>query len=114
MRSLLVNARCIVVKVGSSLVTDDGRGLDRAAIAAWADQISRLTKQGKKVVLVSSGAVAEGMQRMGWSKRPTACTPCKPVFAGRCLKGVGNKEYTDGQAEGLCEHSVPAGLCNKT
>jgi glutamate 5-kinase len=72
MSSLLLDARCLVVKVGSSLVTNNGEGLDRAAIAAWADQISSLVKQGRHVVLVSSGAVAEGMQRLGWHKRPTA------------------------------------------
>ena len=48
MKSLLASARCIVVKVGSSLVTNDGRGLDQAAIAAWADQIARLRHLGEK------------------------------------------------------------------
>jgi len=81
MKSLLANARHIVVKVGSSLVTNDGRGLDQAAIAAWADQIARLTLHGKKVVLVSSGAVAEGMQRLGWSKRPTAVNELQAAAA---------------------------------
>lgn len=69
--SLLLEASVIVVKVGSSLVTNNGNGLDREAIAAWAAQISMLVKQNKQVVLVSSGAVAEGMQRLGWKKRPT-------------------------------------------
>jgi glutamate 5-kinase len=68
--SLLANSKVLIVKVGSSLVTNNGEGLDRAAIAAWAAQISALVKQGKQVVLVSSGAVAEGMQRLGWKKRP--------------------------------------------
>lgn len=68
--SLLQNSKTLIVKVGSSLVTNNGEGLDRSAIAAWAEQISRLVKQGKHVVLVSSGAVAEGMQRLGWKKRP--------------------------------------------
>lgn len=70
-KSLLQDANVIVVKVGSSLVTNNGNGLDREAIAAWAAQISALVKNGKQVVLVSSGAVAEGMQRLGWKKRPT-------------------------------------------
>ncbi len=69
-QSLLINTKTLIVKVGSSLVTNNGEGLDRAAIAAWAAQISTLVKQGKQVVLVSSGAVAEGMQRLGWKKRP--------------------------------------------
>jgi glutamate 5-kinase len=68
--SLLANSRTLIVKVGSSLVTNNGEGLDKQAIAAWATQISALVKQGKQVVLVSSGAVAEGMQRLGWKKRP--------------------------------------------
>jgi glutamate 5-kinase len=68
--SLLQNSKTLIVKVGSSLVTNNGEGLDRNAIAAWAAQISALIAQGKQVVLVSSGAVAEGMQRLGWKKRP--------------------------------------------
>jgi len=69
-KSLLLNSKTFVVKVGSSLVTNNGEGLDRASIAAWAAQISALAKQGKQIVLVSSGAVAEGMQRLGWKRRP--------------------------------------------
>jgi len=72
MSSLLAKARRLVVKVGSSLVTNDGRGLDRAAIARWAAQIAQLRRDGREVVLVSSGAIAEGMQRLSWSKRPHA------------------------------------------
>ena len=58
-KSLLLEAKVIVVKVGSSLVTNNGNGLDQVAIAAWAGQIADLAQQGKQVVLVSSGAVAE-------------------------------------------------------
>ncbi len=61
-----------VVKIGSSLITDDGRGLNLKAISEWAEQIARLRETGKEVVLVSSGAVAEGMSRLGWKKRPRA------------------------------------------
>ena len=60
----------LVMKVGSSLVTNHGQGLDRSAIAGWASQIARLRAQGYEVVLVSSGAIAEGMQRLGWTRRP--------------------------------------------
>lgn len=81
MTSLLLNAKCLVVKVGSSLVTNNGAGLDQAAIAAWADQIARLVKSGKQVVLVSSGAVAEGMQRLGWKKRPVAINELQAAAA---------------------------------
>lgn len=62
----------LVVKVGSSLVTNGGQGLDHAALARWAKQISALRELEHEVVLVSSGAIAEGMQRLGWKKRPHA------------------------------------------
>jgi len=65
-------AKTLVVKVGSSLVTNDGRGLDVDAIARWAAQIARLHLDGKRCILVSSGAIAAGMQRLGWSRRPHA------------------------------------------
>jgi glutamate 5-kinase len=70
--SRLANARRFVVKVGSSLVTNRGAGLDVAAIANWVGQVATLRAAGKEVVLVSSGAIAEGMQRLGWRKRPVA------------------------------------------
>ena len=66
------DARRIVIKVGSSLVTNDGRGLDHAALSRWATQIAQLRSAGKEVLLVSSGAIAEGMQRLGWGRRPSA------------------------------------------
>lgn len=69
--TLIQHAARIIVKVGSSLVTNDGRGLDHAAIARWASQIAALRALGKDVVLVSSGAIAEGMLRLGFEKRPT-------------------------------------------
>ena len=69
--SAIQKAKRLIIKVGSSLVTNDGKGLDHAAIAKWAEQISQLRVRGKEVVLVSSGAIAEGMQRLGFDKRPT-------------------------------------------
>jgi glutamate 5-kinase len=72
MESVLKQSRRIVVKVGSSLVTNQGQGLDHTALARWAEQIAELKKMGKEVVLVSSGAIAEGMQRLKWKKRPHA------------------------------------------
>ncbi|WP_211468018.1 glutamate 5-kinase [Collimonas silvisoli] len=59
-----------VVKIGSALLTDNGRGLDRDAISRWVNQISALQQQGMDIVLVSSGAIAEGLSRLGWSSRP--------------------------------------------
>jgi glutamate 5-kinase len=64
------NARRIVVKVGSSLVTNDGRGLDEAAIGEWCRQLAALRHEEREVIMVSSGAIAEGMKRLGWAKRP--------------------------------------------
>ena len=69
-RASLGASRRWVIKVGSSLVTAKGQGLDRVAIADWCAQIAALMKQGKQIVLVSSGAVAEGMARLGLKKRP--------------------------------------------
>ena len=66
----LRDARRIVVKVGSSLVTNEGRGLDEAAIGEWCRQLSILVRDGREVIMVSSGAIAEGMKRLGWSVRP--------------------------------------------
>jgi glutamate 5-kinase len=69
---MIDKATRLVVKVGSSLVTNEGRGVDAAAIARLAEQIAGLGKLGRQTILVSSGAIAEGMQRLGWSKRPHA------------------------------------------
>lgn len=67
---VLRDARRIVVKVGSSLVTNEGRGLDEVAIGEWCRQLSLLVRDGREVIMVSSGAIAEGMKRLGWSRRP--------------------------------------------
>ena len=71
---VLRSARRIVVKVGSSLVTNEGRGLDEAAIGEWSRQLAMLVRgagaEHREVIMVSSGAVAEGMKRLGWKVRP--------------------------------------------
>ncbi|EED69356.1 glutamate 5-kinase [Comamonas testosteroni] len=73
--NVLRDAHRIVVKVGSSLVTNEGRGLDEAAIEEWSRQLAALVngEDGVKreVIMVSSGAIAEGMKRLGWATRPT-------------------------------------------
>jgi glutamate 5-kinase len=71
MSGVLSQARRIVVKVGSSLVTNEGRGIDEAAIGNWSRQLAALARQGRELLMVSSGAVAEGMRRLGWTSRPT-------------------------------------------
>jgi glutamate 5-kinase len=71
-RQRLGKSRRWVIKIGSALLTDDGRGLDTSAIKAWVEQMVRLRQRGTELVLVSSGAVAEGMKRLGWTQRPSA------------------------------------------
>jgi glutamate 5-kinase len=71
-RQQLADSKRWVIKIGSSLVTDDGRGLDQSAIQGWVEQITKLRQQGKEILLVSSGAVAEGMVRLNWNSRPHA------------------------------------------
>ena len=70
--SVIQKAKRIVVKVGSSLVTNEGRGLDAVAIDDWCAQLAMLVKDGREVIMVSSGAIAEGMKRLNWSVRPKA------------------------------------------
>ena len=69
-QGVLRDARRIVVKVGSSLVTNEGRGVDAEAIGNWCRQLALLAAQGRELVMVSSGAIAEGMKRLGWASRP--------------------------------------------
>lgn len=71
-RSDFSNAKRVVVKIGSALLTDGGKGLNQAAIAVWVAQMAKLKQQGIEVVLVSSGSVAEGMVRLGLTSRPKA------------------------------------------
>jgi glutamate 5-kinase len=70
--SALASATTLVIKVGSSLVTGGGRGIDAQAIARWAAQIAELRRMDKRCLMVSSGAIAEGLKRLGWTKRPHA------------------------------------------
>lgn len=72
MRSKVTGAQRWVVKIGSALLTADGKGLDRAAMSVWVEQMVALHEAGVELVLVSSGAVAAGMSRLGWTARPSA------------------------------------------
>ena len=72
MTAILENAKRLVVKIGSSLLTSRGESLDQPALSRWAEQVAELRGMGREVVLVSSGAIAAGMQRLGWKKRPHA------------------------------------------
>jgi len=71
-REQIKSAKRWVIKIGSALLTNDGRGLDGHAIGQWVDQVAQLQQSGHEVVLVSSGSVAEGMTRLGWQQRPHA------------------------------------------
>ena len=71
-RKTVADSRRWVIKIGSALITANGRGLNLQAIQSWAEQIAKLRKAGKEILLVSSGAVAEGMARIGWKQRPHA------------------------------------------
>ena len=96
----LASARRIVVKVGSTLVTDDGRGLDRDAIARWAAQLAALRALKKEVVLVSSGAIAEGIKRLGWPRRPTAMHELQAAAA------VGQMGLAQAYESGFAAHGI--------
>lgn len=72
MKKQRLNKQRWVIKIGSALLTDLGKGLNRSGLAEWAGQLAALHKSGKEVILVSSGAVAEGLTRLGWDKRPHA------------------------------------------
>lgn len=96
------DARRIVVKVGSSLVTNQGKGLDHEALACWAEQMSQLKEMGKEIVLVSSGAIAEGMQRLNWEKRPTA------LYELQAAAAVGQMGMAQAYATSFFQHSLHA------
>ncbi len=98
--SVIAKAKRIVVKVGSALVTNDGRGLDHERLARWAEQIAALNKQGKEVVLVSSGAIAEGIKRLGWSKRPHALNELQAAAA------VGQMGLVEAYERGFRSHGL--------
>ncbi|MEZ5534789.1 MAG: glutamate 5-kinase [Thiolinea sp.] len=91
-----------IVKIGSALLTRDGAGLDREALADWAMQIARLRKQGIEVVLVSSGAVAEGMSRMGWTQRP------KALFEKQAAAAIGQMSLVQAYEENFQQHGFHA------
>ncbi len=100
MSQALAGARRIVVKVGSSLVTDEGRGVDAAAVGQWCGQMAALAKEGRELVMVSSGAIAEGMKRLGWSVRP------KEVHELQAAAAVGQMGLAQIYESKLREHGM--------
>lgn len=101
-RQQLAHGKRWVIKIGSALITNDGQGLDSARIAGWVDQVAALRKQGVDVVIVSSGAVAEGMQRLGWQQRPHA------LFKLQAAAAVGQSGLAEIYARGFERHAVHA------
>ena len=100
MSDALKRARRIVVKVGSSLVTNDGRGLDADAVGNWCRQMAGLATQGREVVMVSSGAIAEGMKRLGWAVRP------KEIHELQAAAAVGQMGLAQMYESKLREHGM--------
>ena len=80
-REQLGAAQRWVVKIGSAMITNDGQGLDNFSIDAWVAQMAELHRAGREVLLVTSGAVAEGMRRLNWSQRPTALSDLQAAAA---------------------------------
>ncbi|PCH60713.1 MAG: glutamate 5-kinase [Gammaproteobacteria bacterium] len=99
-RQSLANGKRWVVKIGSALITNDGRGLDHVRIDSWIDQLAALRKRGIDVVVVSSGAVAEGMQRLGWQQRPHA------LFELQAAAAVGQSGLAEVYARGFQRHAL--------
>lgn len=99
-RSSLARAQRWVVKIGSALVTGNGSGLDHDCIAAWADQIAGLRKAGRQVTVVSSGAVAEGVKRLGWKSRPRA------VYQLQAAAALGQSGLVSCWSDELARHSL--------
>jgi len=100
MSQTLARARRIVVKVGSSLVTNEGRGVDAQAVGNWCRQMAVLAGQGREVVMVSSGAIAEGMKRLGWTVRP------KEVHELQAAAAVGQMGLAQIYESKLREHGM--------
>ena len=80
-REQLGAAQRWVVKIGSAMITNDGQGLDSFSIDAWVAQMAELHQAGREVLLVTSGAVAEGMRRLGWARRPTVLADLQAAAA---------------------------------
>ncbi|NOX26794.1 MAG: glutamate 5-kinase [Gammaproteobacteria bacterium] len=101
-RQNLTQGKRWVVKVGSALVTNDGQGLDSTRIEDWINQLASLRQQGIDIVVVSSGAVAEGMQRLGWQQRPSA------LFELQAAAAVGQSGVSEIYERGFQRHGLHA------
>ena len=100
--SVVKSSHRLVLKVGSSLVTNYGKGVDFEAVTHWANQIAALRAQGKQVILVSSGAIAEGMARLGWKTRP------KEVNKQQAVASVGQMGVIQAYEKAFSTHNILA------
>lgn len=100
MRNDIAQCRRLVVKVGSALVTNNGTGLSTEFITECARQIASLHQSGREVLLVSSGAIAAGMQRLGWKKRPHA------IHALQAAAAVGQMGLTQAYEAVFAKHGL--------
>ena len=89
-----------VVKIGSALLTNDGQGLDLDGIERWVDQMAQLRRQGVEVVLVSSGSIAEGMKRLGWTRRP------REVYRQQAAAAVGQMGLVQAYESSFARHQL--------
>ncbi|WP_137170572.1 glutamate 5-kinase [Marinomonas sp. FW-1] len=105
MREKIAKAQRVVIKIGSALLTNDGQGLDVARIGLWVAQIAELRAQGKEVVLVSSGSIAAGMKRLGFSSRPTQVNELQAAAAVGQMELVGVYE-SHFEKHGLCTAQI--------
>lgn len=104
-REKIASAQRVVVKIGSALLTNDGQGLDVGNIGLWVAQIAQLRAQGKEVVLVSSGSIAAGMKRLGFSSRPTQVNELQAAAAVGQMELVGVYE-SHFEVHGLCTAQI--------
>jgi len=98
-RDRLPESRRWVVKIGSSLLTNEGRGLNLPAIHDWVRQMAALRDEGVEILVVSSGSVAEGIKRLGWSRRPTELSKLQAAAA------VGQMGLVWAYEQAFSEHS---------
>jgi glutamate 5-kinase len=100
MRNLIASSKRLVVKVGSALVTNNGLGLDGVFVTECARQIALLQQSGHQIILVSSGAIAAGMQRLGWTRRPHA------IHALQAAAAVGQMGLTQAYESVFAAHRL--------
>lgn len=100
LREKYTQSRHWVVKIGSAMITNDGAGIDKSRIQGWADDIAQLHQTGKHIVMVSSGAIAAGMQRLGWTSRPSDLAKLQAAAA------VGQMQLMEAYEQAFDKHGI--------